>query len=148
MESDQLSELSKEDSLLAKNNKFDIVCKQYMQDLYRFFKLNNYKTDFIDPFKSKLHLYHSYYFDKLDYSESLVIVLAETYFKKKFYDEAIEMFSILLKKSPNDAEILQKCGYCHQCKNEYDSALDFYLRADIIRPDNLWTLQRIGVCYR
>lgn len=148
MESQQLEELSKEDNLLAKNNRADIVCKQYMQDLYRFFKLNNYKSDFIDPFKSKLHLYHSYYFDHLGDAEEIVNSLAQTYFKKNFYNEAIELFSQMLKKKPNDVEILQKCAYCYQCKKDFTTALDLYLRSDIIHPDNLWTLQRIGVCYR
>lgn len=148
MESQQLEELGKEDRLLAKNNHTDIVCKQYMQDLYRFFKLNNYKSDFIDPFKSKLHLYHSYYFNSLEKSEHIVEVLAETYFKKNFYDEAIELFSIILEHASSNVEILQKCGYCYQCKKDFQVALDYYLRSDIIHPDNLWTLQRIGFCYR
>ena len=39
-------------------------------------------------------------------------------------------------------------GYCMQKERDYNTAIDYYTRADIIKPDSLWTLRHIAQCYR
>ena len=48
---------------------------------------------------------------------------------------------------PN-ADIFQKTGFCLQKEKRYQEAVDAYLKADMLKPDHLWTLRHLATCYR
>lgn len=58
------------------------------------------------------------------------------------------MFHELLEENEPTAAVFQKIGYCYQQLSDLKSALDAFLKADIIQPDDLWTTKKIALCYK
>jgi len=148
MESDQLAEISKDEALLAPEIHAKNISKQYIQDLFRFFKLHPNKADFSDMFASALFMHRSYLFDILTAGSELKSSVAEFYFSKSQYREAIELYKELMSENEPNAALFQKTGYCYQQLSDINSALDAFLKADIIQPDDLWTTKKIALCYK
>ena len=148
MESEQMEEIKKEEEILAQSTKGENVSNQYIQDIYRFFKLYRRKKDFQDLFDTKLDLYNLFFIKEIDDSEKLLRTIGEAYFNKDFYDDAMDIFKNLFQKDNLSVELYQKIGYCYQKKGEYEEALSYYKKADMIKPDNLWNLRKIAFCYR
>lgn len=148
MESDQLAEIAKDEAILLPEMYAKNISKQYVQDLFRFFKLHPNRTDFSDMFASALFMHRSYLFDILASGSELKKSVAEFYFAKSQYREAIELFHEILPENDSKAAIFQKIGYCYQQLSEIKLALNAFLKADIIQPDNLWTTKKIALCYK
>lgn len=148
-EGEQMKALEKEEAFMKrKGGRSEIISNQYIQDLYRFFKLHPRSQEFQNPFNQPLRL------DRLpalkgffDDRETLHLI-AEYFFKKGHYDDALELFLQLSQGDGADCEIYQKTGYCYQMQLDYETALAFYLKADILCPDSAWTVRRIALCYR
>lgn len=143
-----MQELEKEESFgkLAGNGKN--ISNQYIQDLYRFFKLFPRRNEFTDPFSTTLHLYEVDMIKECLSDPDSLRLIAEFYFKKEYYTEALELFEILSASDQINSELYQKIGYCHQMSNHLELALDAYLKAETIYPDSFWTIRRIATCYR
>ena len=137
-------------SKVGMNSKYTLeqLSNRYIQDLYRFFNLHNRRKDFLSPFSLSMDFLRTSIFGSIMQSELNLKRIAMLYFKNKHYDQALHVFEHLLKQSPDDAELHQKCGYCLQQMSQPDRALSSYLQADLIRPDSLWTLKRIANLYR
>ncbi len=124
------------------------VANKYVQDLYRFFKLFRRKGEFVNPFASPINLAAVGIISPTLGDVEPVRVVAEFYFKYKYYTEASELFSLILSRGGADAQVYQKAGYCRQQAGLFGEALDMYLRSELMRPDSLWTLRRIAYCYK
>ncbi len=148
MESEQLDEIKKDESLLTPDITSKNISKQYIQDLFRFFKLYPQHNDFSDMFKSSLIIHRTYLFDILSTDTNFESDIAEYYFSKKLYLQALELFNQLLNKVDPTAALYQKVGYAYQKTSQLKNALDAYLKADIIQPDDIWTVKKIALCYR
>ena len=83
----------------------------------------------------------------LDDIESLSLV-AEFYFQRKYYTEALDVFVSISEKMPPSAQIFQKIGYCYQQIGDIRKALQYYEQSELLNADSVWTLRRIGSCYR
>ncbi len=70
---------------------------QYIQDLYRFFKISPFKNEFEDVFDGKLDLYRSYFFREITEDDSITRNIAEYLFEKEHYEEALDIFKMMLK---------------------------------------------------
>lgn len=46
------------------------------------------------------------------------------------------------------AEYYQKLGYALQKNKKYAEAIDAYLKADTLKPDNIWNNRHLAICYR
>ncbi len=130
------------------NESAETISNQYIHDLYRFFKLYPRRHEFRDIFNEPLRL-HIYDFlkpvlEKPEYLRNL----ADYYFRKEYMGEAASIYYKLLNMTGDDAEIYQKIGYCRQKEKKYEEAIEAYLRADMIKPDNLWTNRHLAICYR
>jgi tetratricopeptide (TPR) repeat protein len=68
--------------------------------------------------------------------------------EKEYYSEAYKAGVIYEKSGEGDAQFYQEMGFCMQKEYNYNAAIDYYTRADIIKPDTLWTLRHIAQCYR
>ncbi|HUS87560.1 MAG TPA: tetratricopeptide repeat protein [Bacteroidales bacterium] len=119
---------------------------QYLQDFYRFFKLSPYKKEFDDIFSGKLDIHNSYFFNLISGQED-ILTLADYYFGKDFYDEALELYNKLTGSTPDDPQLFEKSGYCLQQKGDYEEALVMYKNADLL-DHKIWTLKKIGFCLR
>lgn len=124
------------------------ISNQYLQDLYRFFKISPFRSEFNDPFASHIDLFRVPFLQSIFSDDNTLRLIGEFYFRKEYYPDALVMFNALLQHHHSDSELYQKTGYCLQMSGEYEEALDAYLKAEMIHPDSLWTLRRIASCYR
>lgn len=147
-EADQLAEMTRDESILKPDLADKNIARQYIQDLFRFFRLHPQHSDFNDMFHSSLKMHHSVFFDMLAASSDLKEQLAEFYFTKNFYQQAVELYNELIKGTDPSAAMYQKCGFALQKLSRIDEALEAYKKADIIQPDDLWTVRKIALCYR
>ncbi len=147
-ESEQMQEMAKDEALLKPDMVSKNISKNYIQDLFRFFRLYPQHRDFSDMFKSALFMHKSYLFDMLSDNSDIKSSIAEYFFTKSHYSEAIELFGELADEQAGSALYFQKIGYACQKVSQVDKALEAFLKADIIQPDDLWTVRKIALCYR
>jgi len=147
MEAEQLEEMNKDEAILTPDILAKNISKQYIQDLFRFFKLHPQHEDFSDMFVSSLIMHRSYLFDILSSGNDLKSSIAEYYFLKNHYNQALELFTEIQKNTEPTASLYQKKGYSYQQTSQLQKALDAYLKADIIQPDDGWTIRKIALCY-
>ena len=121
---------------------------QYIQDLYRFFKISPFKNEFEDVFGGKLDLYRSDFFGEIVEDDSITRNIAEYLFEKDHFEEALDIFRMLLKDRPDDRELLEKAGYCRQKHGNFREAVATYQKIGLSSEMTLWTLKNMGICYR
>ncbi|MDG5800681.1 tetratricopeptide repeat protein [Marinilabiliaceae bacterium ANBcel2] len=143
-----LKEVENSDNIIDPEKKALSISNQYIQDLYRFFKVHPAKNYFNDPFAWKLDFYNSNFISLIFKSEEFYNKISEYLFSKGRFNEAAEAFNILNSKSEPDMQRTQKLAFCYQQKKEYKKALNLYLKADIIDHTQTWNIKKIALCYR
>jgi tetratricopeptide (TPR) repeat protein len=125
------------------------ISRQYLQDLYRFFKLwrGHYEEEDIFQWHFRLwevsHL-HACLMNDIEQVKQIGNYLIQ----KEYYMDAYDIYQRLAEQGITTAEIFQKLGYIVQTQKNYKSAIAYYKEADILQPDNLWTLKHLAQCYR
>jgi tetratricopeptide (TPR) repeat protein len=147
MELEGLQQSEDVDSATDPYLKFRTNVTQYLQDIYRFFKLSPYRREFEDVFEGKLDIYNSEFFRLACDGAEAEAGLADYFFSKDFYEDALELFVRQLKERPDDAQLYEKIGFCYQNNSDFDEALKYYRKAELIdrKP---WTVKKIGFCLR
>ena len=148
MEMEGMQEMLEDEKLTSGDFTKRTVFIQYIQDLYRFFKISPFKNEFEDVFGGKLDLYRSDFFAQIVEDDSITRNIAEYLFEKDHFEEALDIFQILLEKQVNDRELLEKAGYCMQKMGNFREAVRFYQQIGLSGELNLWTLKNLGICYR
>jgi tetratricopeptide (TPR) repeat protein len=147
----QLSELKEQRTaeLQTKDNNAERIIGQYIQDLYRFYKLYHRRKEFKDLFTLPLDFHNlpvlqNYFVDRND-----LLNIADHYLRKNYFDDALIIYERLSKEvDDNDDTLYQKTGYCRQMNGDYDGAITAYIKAGIINPENKWLLRHTAQCYR
>ncbi|HPC99404.1 MAG TPA: tetratricopeptide repeat protein [Bacteroidales bacterium] len=147
MELEGLGQMGSEDAGTDPYKTFRINVTQYLQDMYRFFKLSPYKKDFEDVFTGRLDIYNSFFFRLACPGSESELSLADYLFSKDYFDDALEIYLRQLEQKPDDSLLYEKAGYCYQQAGLYDEALGFYRKADLI-SSKVWTIKKIGYCLR
>ncbi|NDW18896.1 hypothetical protein D0T53_08215 [Dysgonomonas sp. 216] len=147
-ESEEMKQLQKEAAEMNSSAKDEIISNLYIQDLYRFFKLHTAKKSFFDIFTLRLNFYDKQSIAPLISEPEDMKAIAQYCFDKNFFTEALKIFSLLAEQGLDTSDIWQKTGYCNQMLNNTDDALAAYLQADLLLPDNTWTMKRIAQLYR
>lgn len=148
MESTEMEKIEKEEALLSESKKAENIAKQYVQDLYRFFKLYPGRSGFIDIFSLPLNFHQTNTLKPILSDVETLRTIGELYFSKNFFREAEFIFRQLTEKVSTDNQLFEKIGYARQMLGDFEGAVSAYLQADIIKPDKPWTLKRIALCYR
>ena len=148
MEMEGMQEMLEDEKLSSGDFTRRTVFIQYIQDLYRFFKISPFKNEFEDVFSGKLDLYRSDFFAHIVEDDSITRNIAEYLFEKDHFEEAFDIFKMLLEKQADDRELLEKAGYCQQKMGKFREAVIFYQRIGLSGEPNLWTLKNQGLCYR
>ncbi len=147
-EMDQLKELEKDEELTQPGRKAEFISNQYIQDLYRFYKLFPRKEEFEDIFSWRFDFHNKLALgDILKEDPKVLRNIAEYYFAKNQFEEAAEIFGFLLEKEKS-GELYQKIAFCHQKTGNFEKALDGYLKAELYEINRLWNLKKIALCYR
>jgi tetratricopeptide (TPR) repeat protein len=147
-EAEQLDEMSKDEALLTPNLVSKNISRLYIQDLFRFFKLYSQHSDFSDMFAFTLLMHRTYLFEILSADTNFKLSIAEYYFSKNHYSQALELFEKIQHETTPTAALYQKIGYLYQLTSQFPQALDAYLKSDLIQPDDVWTVRKIALCYR
>lgn len=147
----ELTEKTNAETMQKFNERPGTVSNQYLHDLYRFFKLSVRKHEFRDIFKEKLDLHNIPVLHNVLYWAEVLFPIADFYLKKERWDEAIEVYEELKATGAFDtdgAECYQRMGFALQKKKKYGEAIDAYLKADTLKPDNIWNNRHLATCYR
>ena len=123
--------------------------KHYLQDLYRFFKLFRKRKDFNDPFENPVTADQIRpLIDILGITAETLKIMAEFYFKYKYFEEAAGMFILLDELLPGEVGVWEKTGYCLDKLGRYTEAIEWYRKAEILKPDNQWLNKKLALCYK
>lgn len=135
-------------SLAANTLQRENTINKYVQDLYRFFHLYRAKNDFTNPFAFLKYLIDVPVLKhNLRESETLILV-AEFFFKRKYYKEAYEMFSLIAEASKPEISLFQKMGYSLQQMGDITNAINYFEQAELLNSENLWTLRNLAACHK
>jgi len=148
MEMEGLAEMVSDEELMSGDFVRRTVFVQYIQDLYRFFKLSPFKNEFEDVFTGKLDVYHASFFNELISDRKIFRNIAEYFFEKGHHEEALDIFKVLLKEESENPELLEKAGFCHQRMEQFTKALTYYDTIDLNGKPGTWVLRNMGICYR
>jgi tetratricopeptide (TPR) repeat protein len=148
MEMEGMQEMLEDEKLSSGDFTRRTVFIQYIQDLYRFFKISPFKNEFEDVFEGKLDLYRSDFFNQVVEDDSITRNVAEYLFEKDHFEEALDIFELLLDKHASNRELLEKAGYCNQKMGNFGKAIHYYQQIGLGGELNLWTLKNLGICYR
>jgi len=148
MEMEGMQEMLADEELTSGDFTRRTVFIQYIQDLYRFFKISPFKNEFEDVFDGKLDLYRSYFFREIAEDNLITRNIAEYLFEKEHFEEALDIFKMMLETTPHDRELLEKAGYCYQKLGNFRKAIQYYSRISLSGEQNLWTLKNLGICHR
>ena len=147
-EMDQFNELQDDEELTDPGKKAGFISNQYIQDLYRFYKLHPRKNDFEDVFEWRFDFHNKITIGQiLKEDDAILRNIAEFYFSKNYFKEAAEVFDYLLNVEKS-GELYQKLGYCYQRMNNFEKALETYKKAELFDLNRKWNLNKIALCYR
>lgn len=127
------------------------ILRQYVQNLYRFFKLFTNAQEFDNPFNHiVLGPTHTNPLYSLITEPEHSFKFIGLNIKQKRYLRAIEYFIHLEGNHPNcmEATQLQQLGLCYQKMKMYTDAIEAYTKADLMKPDSYWTIHHLAQCYR
>ncbi len=147
MELEGLEQMKYDNELTGPAAIFRTTVTQYVHDLYRFYKLSDFKNEFDDLFTSRLDIYNSFFFREICGSTADDRSLADYFFSKEYYEDALALYLTVIRSVTDDAELYEKAGYCYQMSGEYEKALEKYSMAALIDPKT-WTLRKTGLCLR
>ena len=134
-------------SQYTEEEKLQVVYRQYLHDLYRFFKLWSSRKELHDIFTDSLILWNSQMHDILMNGEQ-ASQTADYLLSKGYYEEANCFYSNLLVKNLQNVEMIQKAGFCLQKLDNLTQAIKIYNLAYQLNPQDTWTLKHIAVCYK
>ncbi|MDR2810738.1 MAG: tetratricopeptide repeat protein [Tannerellaceae bacterium] len=126
----------------------ETIAGQYIQDLYRFFKLFPDKQDFDDIFIWPLDFHNLPILQPYISDQESLMTIAEYYLRKNYFDDALTIYSALAKTENENDMLFQKIGYCLQMQGDVQGALDVYLHANLLNRKSKWLIRRIAGCYR
>ena len=133
---------------IPKEKAAELTSNQYIQDIYRFFKISRYRTGFNDPFTLSMNLLGSPVLSFLINDSQAILRTFNYLIDKEYYAEAIGIGAEYENHNNCDAQFYQKMGYAQQKEGNIKKAISHYTKADIISPDSLWTMRHIAQCYR
>lgn len=126
----------------------ETISNLYIHDIYRFFKLNQRRSEFRDPLKEDIALHKIPALKEILGKPELQKAIADFYFAQEHPIEALQIYLDLIDNNHADADLFQKAGYSLQKEKRYKEAIEAYRKADVLKPDHVWTIRHLAVCYR
>ena len=149
MEAGSLKDISEEEKLLNKPEGEAHAFTQYIQDLYRFFKLYPFHAEFGDIFKSSWNIQKATFFNVAVPFPAIKRRLGEFLFEQEYFDHVLDIFQALLERQEaGDQDIYEKIAYSYQRKGNFKEALGYYLKAELFGTNRMWNIKKIIYCYR
>jgi tetratricopeptide (TPR) repeat protein len=147
-EMEQIKDLQDDEVMLDPGKKSEFISNQFIQDLYRFFKLYPRKSDFDDIFGWRFDFHNRLILGGILKEDRKILKnIAEYYFATNNFNESADIFNYLVEKEQN-GEQYQKLAYSYQKSGDFEKALDAYLKAELYDSNRLWNIKKIALCYR
>jgi tetratricopeptide (TPR) repeat protein len=73
--------------------------------------------------------------------------IGEFFCEKNYFRDALNIF-IRIVESRHNHELYEKIGYCYQQLGDFDKALEFYHKAELLDKNRLWLINHIAWCYK
>ncbi len=148
MELEQMNEVASQDQMIDDNSKNKTIYVRYIQDLYRFFKLNQLKDEFGDIFSYKMDVHNTESFNAMVSDKNVVRNIAEFYFESEHFVDAVSIYENLVEQGANEPEIYEKLGYAYRKLERFEEALKNHQKAELFDSNRIWNLKQIGFCLR
>jgi len=145
-ELESINEVNDEDAVLNQSLFSQRVITHYIQDIYRFFKLYAGKSDFTDVFLFQLDFHNKIFFKKIFSNTDILVKTADFYFDNGHFDNAVEVYNILIDNNLNTQVVFEKAAYAYQQSGFYEEAIDYYKKAELFESTT-WINLKIAFCY-
>ena len=138
------------DEMMSKPKEAKNISRQYLQDLYRFVKIwrMTHAGEERDFLNSSYAIWEDPWIGISLQEEDKQKEMAEFLFQKGHLEEAYGLFDSLCRNKAGTSETYQKMGYIQQKLKNYEKAIAHYEHADILTPDNVWTLKHLAQCHK
>lgn len=128
---------------------FDTNVLLAVRDLYRFFKLYRQRRDFNDPFAKPFDFINlPGISDVLSSDNEMMRIVAEFYFTRGYYKEALPLLETLAGTEADDFSIWEKIGYSLQQQGRLKEALEAYEKSELLKTPGTWLMRRLASLYR
>ena len=136
------------EALMQQKKEAKGISRQYIQDLYRFFKLWKRHQEEEDIFRWKFNLWENAWLGKALQDDTTTKELADHLLQKEYGEEAYSLYQKLMNSHSEIPEVYQKAGYILQKQKRYAEAIRLYEHADLLLSDNLWTNKHLAQCHK
>ena len=148
-QTEQMKEQIQDLKALKAGTEFEDEVTRYFRDLYRFHKLFPKRAEFFDPFAAALDFTAIPVISEVMETADDVAAIAEFYFKRGYYQEALPLLENIARTSASSPHIWEKIGFCFEkAPNGNREAIESYMKAQLLYPDSRWIARRLGICYR
>jgi tetratricopeptide (TPR) repeat protein len=142
----QMKEMASEEQILDQSLVNNSIFIQYIQDIYRFYKVFPSRQEFDDIFQHRIRVSDLYFyktcFERSGFSEKL----ASFHFDNDHYYDAIDVYESLMELNGPGNEYFEKIGYCYQKVGRFKKAIEYYRKAELYDADRQWILKKLGWC--
>lgn len=143
-----MEEIANDDNLFNSFAATKSIITQYLQDLYRFFKLHPYKNEFSDIFKWNFDIQNASVFNKIITNKQVTRNIAEFFLENQHFAQAVGLFKLIEQSEESNIELFEKIGYCYQRIGDYKNALSYYKKAELLDSNKVWIAKKIALCHR
>ncbi len=131
------------------SKRFEKEVNGYIRDLYRFFTLYSKGKKMTSAlFDREFSVDVLPDFSKSVFDTDLLRLIAEFYFSKKYYAEAIPVIERLLDTDEAEGHFYQKLGFAYSAVKNYEKALENYRLAELMEEGGEWLTKQMGHTYR
>lgn len=145
-EMESVSEVEKAEGLINDFATTKSIYTQYLQDLYRFFRLHPWKNEFEDIFRYDPDIFQNEFITRIITEKGIIRNIAEFYFDKQFFSYALQIMLTLLEKDKRNLELFEKIAFCYEKTGDFQNALNFYKKAELLDTERPWIIQKIAFC--
>jgi tetratricopeptide (TPR) repeat protein len=143
----QMREMASEEQMLDQSLTRNSVYVQYIQDLYRFFKLFPSKAEFEDIFQIPVRISTLHFYSNSFMRPGFLEKVAAYHFEKGNHTLAAQYFQDLISLRGPEGEYYEKIGYSYQKSGDLNKAIEAYTTAELFDGDHLWVLKKLGWCF-
>jgi tetratricopeptide (TPR) repeat protein len=146
-EMEQMNEMVSEEEILGQKINLNAYMIQYIQDLYRFFRLFPNKNEFQDPFALPVNPgrldFYTHHFERKSFLEKAARFL----FDNGHYHDAIELYRYFTEKENPTGEYFEKIAFAFQKLGNFRDAVSYYKKAELFDTNRYWILKKLGWCH-
>lgn len=147
-EQEQLKELTADKESTDPFIQRKLIITHVIQDLYRFVKLYHLHNEIPDIFQKAWDMPDTVHFGMLIDHTNTLPDIAQFYFNRDIFDRALSSYELLSTQQQDNPILYEKAGYCSERIKDYQGAIKYYKRAELVNTDHSWIFKRIGWCYR